>query len=172
MHHYYRDYGWEEGRPIGIGKITREASLCYRLVSDPYQKWLSIEMYREGQFATLIYDSRLLDFRRLTAQAQAAWRKERIDSRESWIYNEDDRLILKERYSEMACAIYSPHSLLLCRYALLKDEARVVLYDSHHHLVMTQQYRVFADGEFIDLQEENWSLTTEKSLPSPHVFST
>ena len=111
-----------------------------------------------------ISDSRLLDFRKLTPTTQAAWRKERINNCESWIYNEDDRLILKERYAESACAIYSLHNVLLCRYVLLKSEARVVLYDSHHHLVMLQQYRAFADGEFIDLQNENWSLSNRKKV--------
>jgi len=157
MHAFYRDYRWKEGKPVGLGKISREASLCYRIVSDPYHKWLSIEMYREGQFASLLYDSRLLDFRTLKPAAQVAWRKEPIDHRESWIYNEDDRLILREKYAESACKIYTPHGVYLCHYALFKEEARVILYDSHSHPVMVQQYRTYDRGEFLDLKNEEWS---------------
>ena len=144
MHAYYRDYCWKEGSPLGIGKIPREAPLCYRIVSDPYRKWISVEMYQEGRFASLIYD-------------QMAWRKEPAGDLESWIFNEDDRLILLEKYKEEACEIYSPHGILLCRYRFFKEEGRVELFDSGSRPVMTQHYRAYERGEFHDLIKEEWS---------------
>ncbi len=164
---YYRNYRWKEGKPVGIGKTSREAPRCFRIVSDPYHKWLSIEMYREGQFAALIYDSHLLDFRKLKPAVQLAWRKEAIDDRESWIYNEDDRLILREKYSESGCAVYSLHGILICRYEFDEHKARVVLFDSHSLPVLVQQYRTFDRGEFIDLIDENRSPSEEYS--SAHI---
>ncbi|MCC5832517.1 MAG: hypothetical protein JJU12_05685 [Chlamydiales bacterium] len=156
MHRYYEDYRWQEGRPRGIGKTSRGASLCYRIVSDPYHKWLSIEMYERGLFKELLYDSRLLDFRKLSPTEQLSWRKEPAGLREAWIFNEDDRVILLESYRDGGCEIYSPHGVLLCRYAFLPEEARIVLFDGHSHPVMTRQYRTYEKGEFLDILREDW----------------
>jgi hypothetical protein len=161
MHAYYRDYQWKEGKPVGIGITPERESLCYRIVSDPYRKWLSIEMYRDGQFEALLYDSRLLDFRKLKPADQVGWRKETAGPQKSWIFNEDDRVVLLEKYSDEGCEIYSPygfpHGALLCRYVFFKKEARVILFDSHSRPVMTRQYRVYERGEFRDLIREDWS---------------
>lgn len=157
MHAAYKDYCWKEGKPVGIGKTSEEASVYYRIISDPYQKWISIELYRKGVFAALLYDSRLLDFRKLHAAEQIAWRKELSKKGEAWIYNEDDRLILRESYTESSCEIYSPHGFFLCRYQLLKKVARVILVDSHSHPVLVQQYRTCEGGEFRELLQEERS---------------
>lgn len=163
MYPFFNDYMWRKGKPYGIGKVTSDAPLAYRIVTDPYQKWISIELYRQGDFEALIYDSRLLDFRRLSAHNQIGWRKEAINSDEAWIYNEDDRIILREKVTPSACLIYSLHEILLCRYVFRTEKARVILYDAHSHPVMMQSYRIYEEGEFIDLQKEEWSLSEGNS---------
>ncbi len=153
MLNYFRDYRWREGKPVGIGKTKREeSSSCYRLVSDPYRKWITIEHYLEGRFERLIYDSHLFDFRKLKPEEQIAWRKEILSEDEAYIFNEDDRLILHERYQEGdGSLLYSPHGILIGRYAFLKEAAQVVLYDSSSRPVTVQHFRTYEKGEFLDL---------------------
>lgn len=163
MYPFFNDYIWREGKPVGKGIVKSEAALAYRIVMDPYKKWISIEMYKRGHFTTLLYDSRFLDFRKLNAKNQLGWRKTPFGSDESWIYNEEDRLILREKATPSECFIYSLHGVLLCRYALFTEKAQVVLYDAHSHPVMMQSYRTYSRGEFIDLQKEEWSISEGNS---------
>ncbi len=144
MFAFYDDYVWKEGKPIGACKILDppEGKAVYRIVADPYRKWISVEAYSGRMFDRVIYDSRFLDFRKLTPTDQAAWRKESIDALNSWIFNEDDRLILKEScvYEEGMCRkiqIFSPYNTLVCLYIMPKGpEETVTLYDSNGRTVM------------------------------------
>ncbi len=144
MFSFYEDYVWKEGKPVGIGKIVDplQGQSVYRIVADPYRKWVSVEGYSGKAFDRVIYDSRFLDFRKLTPTHQAAWRKESIDSHNSWIFNEDDRLILKESYmyENEVCRevkIFSPYSTLICLYVLPEGPTGpVTLYDGNNRIVM------------------------------------
>lgn len=147
MHHYFRDYLWKDGKPYGVHKTPFSSeAILYRLVSDPYQKWITIEIYNKGSFQNILYDSRFLDFRKLTPTNQNAWRRQSVDETEAWIFNEDDRLILKEvcLYKEEICRevkIYSPYHLLICCYEMEEGPAGPVsLWDSNGHRVMSRTF--------------------------------
>ena len=147
MFPFYYDYMWRGGKPSGKGRVDEPISgqMVYRIVADPYRKWISVEAYWGKEFDRIIYDSRFLDFRKLTPTDQAAWRKESINSNDSWIFNEDDRLILKEccHYKDGICReiqIFSPYSTLVCRYVMPEGpEGSVVLYDSNERAVMRRE---------------------------------
>ncbi len=140
MHHYYKEYRWQKGKPLGITQTENLSGTTYRIVADPYQKWITLEAYLEGHFQRLIYDSRFLDFRKLTPTDQAAWRKEKISEEEAWIFNEDDRLILHERCSDKEILISSPYGFLVARYELPEGaEGAITLYDSNGHVVIQRE---------------------------------
>jgi hypothetical protein len=156
----YNDYMWKEGRPYGLSKVTHPHvdEKYYRIVGDPYNKWISIEIYKGSVFKEILYDSRFLDFRKLKPSDQIGWRKEMIDAENAWIYNEDDRLILKERSynrQNLCCRIeiYSPYATLIGYYEMPEGPlgALTTLFDGNDHCVMTRSYD-FKKKKFL----ENW----------------
>lgn len=163
----YLDYKWKEGIPYGIQKVSESAETSYRILSDPYRKWISIEQYQGNKFVKMIYDSILFDFRMLKTLNQAAWRKEQDASRHL-IRNQDDRAILIEEYSFQkgkctACKTCSIHGILISQhkihYKSLGDLFNgVVLYDANGHVVMEKRYAIDdSSNEFGELLSENWN---------------
>ena len=165
---FCNDYYWHEGIPKPIGDGKR-----YRVVSDPYHKWITIEKYRGDHLVEVVYDSHLLDFRSLKPLQQVGWRKEMIIESpnlvKQWLFNEDDRAILieemfYERGNCRKCRVLYPCGRLLTEHHLyyksLKDPFNgVVLNDANAHPVMMRAYKDFVDGEWTELLQESWSLS-------------
>ncbi len=138
---------------------------------DPYRKRIAIERYILGKFKDIIYDSAFLDFRHLKPAEHTAWQKcilsEDEDSMVAAIYNQDDRLILMEKYMFenklcRSCIATSAHgiplSLQKMYYKVLGDTVNgVVLWDINNHPVMFKTYATDEiAGEFTEILEELW----------------
>lgn len=175
--HHYRDYFWKNGRPQGRGHIPPSEDLALRsyvIQTDPYHKRYSIELYQGLRLKQVVYDSALLDFRRLKESEQQGWQRECIkqDATSSlfWIRNQEDRAILREKLDFenslcRRCRIYGPQGLLLATqtmfYTALHDPWNgVLLHDRYLHLVLAKRYSAYADGTFEKLLEERWDLST------------
>lgn len=179
MSKHYEEYVWKEGLPYGIRPLAAppaNVSVTYKVISDPYHKRNSVEKYAFGKFESVVYDSGLFDFRSLKPALQTAWQKTTLDesnpsSRDSvccHIRNEDDRLILIEKYLFegdlcRSCSAFSPHGPLVSFqkifYSRLGDAYNgVCLYDSNQHPVLIKKYTVDDEGLFATLLEENWNV--------------
>ncbi len=171
MSKYYRDYIWKEGIPYGIESIDRTATLTYKIAMDPYRKRIAIERYELGVFKEIVYDSALLDFRHLKPAEHTAWQKcilfEDDNCTTAAIYNQDDRLILIEKYAFengfcRSCSATSGHGVPLSfqkmYYTLLGDSMNgVLLLDINDHPVMFKTYASNEiTGEFSEVLEELW----------------
>lgn len=171
MGRYYKDYVWKNGIPYGIGVVEENALYAFKIPSDPYHKRMAIERFKEGNFEATLYDSALFDFRHLKPVEQTAWRKIIISENDeeaiAQIFNQDDRLIVIEKYAFekglcRQCIAYSPHGILLSRqqmyYSDLEDSSNgVILYDSFQKPVMFKRYLCDPiSGEFSNLIEEVW----------------
>lgn len=183
----YHDYFWLKGVPKGYDCLQEgtdcAACICYKIVDDPYRKRFSIERYEKGRFATIVYDSLLLDFRHIKPAEQQGWSKETTtadeDSVTCVIRNQDDRIIYIETHAFEAdvcreCQIFSPQGLFLAINRMFyksKGDATdgVVLFDRQDKPVMYKLYETGEDGQFTDLIEERWDLTDlsefRKSFP-------
>lgn len=171
---HYSDYYWNEGIPRGISPITiqdNSSAINYKLVSDPYHKWISIEKYKGSLFDKIIYDSLIFDFRSLKMANQTAWEKKLIDtSTETYmIRNQDDRIVLIEEYFFdgdfcKMCNTRSVHGVPISKqkiyYKDLGDHVNgVALFDNNDHMVMYKLYNLDAETkEFTDIIEENWNM--------------
>ena len=110
----FNDYCWKDGLPYGINGSGGPFS--YKIVQDPYRKWVSIEQYSGPKFIKVIYDSRLIDFRKLHPSEQLGWERETYSETEhemvQFIRNQDDRLVYRETsfFSNLRCmsAISTP----------------------------------------------------------------
>ncbi len=116
---HYSDYYWDKGMPVGIGKGLEQS---YRIVHDPYYRWISIEHYLNGVYERTVYDSHLLNFRHINPVEQATWQKIPIKQSEAevicLIRNQDDRaLVLETHYFEghrcRECHARSVHGILV-----------------------------------------------------------
>lgn len=166
----YADYYWKNGVPCGIKEKMGQIDHPYKIVSDPYNKHISIEFYENGSvIPTVIYDSKLLDFRHLNEAEQMGWEKTSIpETNQCLIRDHHDRVAYIEEYEFkgdlcVACRVYSPHKILLSvntiHYTKLGDAFNgIIFYDANHHPVMVKKYR-FDDKNalFTDLLEENRS---------------
>lgn len=179
MFKHFQDYYWKEGKPYGIHPIDptqispSQTSISYKIVVDPYYKRFSIEKYHFTHFDTIIYDSILLDFRRLTLKDQTAWQREVLKDEENFslslLRNQEDRAILLEElrfeksYCRM-CTTRSTHGIPLSvhrmHYTALNDPFNgVILYDMNKHPVMMKTYEIDPfSGEFTQLLFEEWNM--------------
>jgi hypothetical protein len=173
---YFSDYFWEEGIPRGIRPATLSEmhGVSYKIVSDPYNKWLSIEKYVGDAFEEIVYDSHLFDFRCLKPANQIAWQKFQIGSSDEkcLIRNQDDRVILCENYFFEGnrcrlCRAFSPHGFSVSTQRIYWKELGdkvdgVALFDKNERMVMNKIYDVDAEsGEFSNLIQENWNMQNE-----------
>lgn len=174
----YSDYVWKKGLPYGVMPIvegSEPTGITYKIVSDPYHKRNSIEAYRDGKFDHVIYDSALFDFRQLKLGEQLAWHKtlisEAANEATCHIRNQDDRLILIEKYTFnhnrcRECHAYSPQGIFLSLqkifYTKLGDPFDgVALFDANTHAVMLKKYKLDErTEEFGELLGEQWDGST------------
>lgn len=69
----FGDYYWHDGVPKGRGRGN--SSSLYHIIADPYKKRITLEHFKEGEFVGLLYDSQLLDFRKLHPRYQTGWQR-------------------------------------------------------------------------------------------------
>ncbi|HEY4832613.1 MAG TPA: hypothetical protein VIH61_08665 [Waddliaceae bacterium] len=177
----YRDYLWKEGVPCGLQAVEESSGKTYKIVADPYRKWISLEEYTNGDFNRILYDSSLLDFRKLKPAAHTAWQKvtlkETSQETVSLIRDHNDRVILFEYYQFeqgycRICRVNSPHGYPLSCQKIFRKELGdsfdgVILYDINEHPVMRKIYKTNSvSEEFAELIEENWNI----SLSNPSLF--
>ena len=178
MNKYYRNYFWKDGIPYGIDAINKETEIndSYKIVMDPYRKRISIEKYTFGEFSKGVYDSALLNFRKLNLVEQLGWQKmlvkENQDSQECIIRDQDDRVLFIETYTFhknycKKCIATSPQGIVLSIqemfYKILGDkENEVILYDSNRHPVLHKTYNADpVTGEFTTLIKELTNMRIE-----------
>lgn len=179
MDQHYKNYCWRDGAPYGTEKTDSLQGKTYRVISDPYRKWISVEQYNSGNFESIIYDSYLFDFRTLKTLNQAAWLKETLSEDETKVRcllrNQDDRAVLIEEYTFkdgkcQECRTSSVHGLPVSYQKILYKEHGapfdgVILYDTNHHIVMEKRYEIEEEsGEFGELVSENWKAPQYKGL--------
>lgn len=180
---HYLSYIWKEGIPYGIqtAEDPYTQSLTYKIISDPYHKWISLEEYSKNHYVKTIYDSSLLDFRNLKPAKQHAWQKITLSESDkevvSVIRDHNDRVILFENYlfeEERCreCKTTSPYGNLLSIQKILYQAAGdpfngVILYDSNEKPVMHKKYKIDEAGEFTELLEENWTTIDYKRKSAP-----
>jgi hypothetical protein len=175
---YYSDYYWDEGRPVGKGspggRLDSQQEY-YKVVADPYFKWISIEKYQGEEFVGILYDSKIFDFRNLKPANQTAWEKVPLSKDSSLIRDQDDRIILFEEYFFEGdrcrqCRTRSVHgvpiSLQKIYYKELGDSVNAVaLFDNNSHLVMYKLYDTDPEtGEFRNVLEEKWNMRNGEDL--------
>jgi hypothetical protein len=171
MMKHYANYIWKKGIPYGLQEVADTYPKSYKILSDPYHKWISIESYHQGNFASVVYDSHIFDFRSLSLTNQTAWVKETLEeSPESMlclIKDQNDRVVLFENYRFengrcLECVTTSAHQLAISSqkiyYTALGDPFNgVTLFDANDHIVMQKTYAIDEKtGEFTDLLEEKW----------------
>lgn len=172
MTQHYKDYYWKNGRPRGKGATQNPSDETFRIVSDPYFKWITVEKYLNGYFQRIVYDSQRLNFRKL--DPNDAWQrvtiKESDTVAECLIRDHDDRVVYIEVHSfekgiSRKCELLSPNRELLSRheisYTALGDTFDgVTLYDATGRTVMEKRYALSEDGSFGELLSENWEITS------------
>lgn len=167
---HYRDYRWENGKPVGISPFSELLAdvVSYKIVADPYYKWISIEKYLGTEWNGVVYDSKLFDFRILRQANQAAWSRTPLPAENrSLIRDENDRGICIEQYFFkegrcVLCEAYSVHGMLLSTQKMLYTDLGdafngVILLDREGRLVMSKSYELDPETqEFAELKQELW----------------
>ena len=172
MHHLFKDYFWQKGKPRGREKLEEDAfaqtDISYKIITDAYHKRYSVERYRFGEFDLVLYDSILLDFRHLKPQNQQAWRSalshEADNLKTCLVRDQNDRIVfIEEHLFENGlcreCRVFSPQRQLLSihkvYYTKFGDpDNGVILYDLDHRPVLIKLYECDKEGLFTDLKEE------------------
>lgn len=173
MNSFFKDYRWIKGKPVGFDPLTEESrqnndrELNFKIVVDPYFKRYTIEQYFGRTFQNVVYDSLLLDFRKISPQEQTAWERQFLEKSEhkelAIIRDIHDRIILKEEYLFQeglcrSCLIFSPQGWHLATqkifYRKFGDPFNGVhLYDLLDHLVIEKKYQADEEGNFLQLLE-------------------
>jgi hypothetical protein len=172
MTKHYRDYCWQDGSPLGLQEVDLSSQgECYKIVSDPYHKRISVEKYAQGQFTRVVYDSIFLDFRHLRKPEQTAWQKIPVSEEPHrtlcLIRNQDDRVLYREtHYFEgslcRSCRVESPQGILLSTHSMsythLGDPFDgVTLFDAEGKVVLVKRYEYDAEAlQFTTLLTEDW----------------
>ncbi len=170
---YFSDYYWKNGKPTGRGVVSTPDSetYCYKIVSDPYFKRISLERYKNGIWDSVLYDSLLLDFRKLNERDQLAWQKEILSEEQDHavclIRDQDDRVVFLEKHliSEkmpVSCEIFSPQGTHLANqkinYCFRGDAFNgVTLSDPNGRIILKKIYAFDEHSlQFAELLEEIW----------------
>lgn len=170
MEHYFCDYCWRKGRPYGKKQTERSASVAYKIVTDPYHRRYSIERYVSGRFESVVYDSILLDFRRLNESWYDAWERELVESSERHVVtilkDEEGRARIRETSHyrggvPVQCDLESIHGVLVAVQKIYRTSFDdpwngVILLDREGRPVMQKLYDIVDVGEFGALREEHW----------------
>ncbi|MEX1012923.1 MAG: hypothetical protein WD595_03135 [Waddliaceae bacterium] len=166
MSKHYLSYSWKNGTPYGISSVEspKKDQVTFLILSDPYLKRISVEKCIGGLFESLIYDSYLLDFRKLRPEFQLAWGRESLNEGVNLVRDQDDRVVVKEICTFdgnrcRQCDLYSPHGFLLgiqmIHYKELGDPYNgVTLYDALHQPVLIKKYSLNTETGFFDKLEE------------------
>lgn len=181
MSKHYKDYFWNNGAPQGLQaldleEVSKEDS--YKIVSDPYLKHISIEAYEKGHFVKVVYDSQFLNFKKLKPEFQQAWERQLLnDGNECLIKDQDDRIILKERYVFKdslccECHIFSATDYYLASqyvyYTSLGDLINgVAFYDANDHIVMLKEYQIDELNNFTEVTKTIWSFSPYDKIEIP-----
>lgn len=174
---HYRNYYWEDALPKGLSPVDLNEdpqAISYKIISDPYHKWISIEKYLGKAFQKVVYDTALFDFRCLKPEKHIAWQKTPSGESEdgSLIRNQDDRIVLFELYSFVGnrcskCFASTPHGFPVSTQRIywkaLGDLVDgVALFDQEGRPVMYKLYKTDPEtGEFSELIEEKWKMQHE-----------
>ncbi|MEM1282884.1 MAG: hypothetical protein AAGG81_04950 [Chlamydiota bacterium] len=184
MNKNFKSYYWDNGRPRGFNVVDDSEPVTYKVIVDPYYKRYTLEKYKEGKFADIIYDSALYDFRWLKPQEQAAWQKQTIEESASeqtcLIRNQDDRVISTEKYTFekglcTTCEIYYPHGPLIATqritYTKLGAEENVVtLLDRLKNPVVIKKYESNEEtGEFTTMISELWNTQNINEIADSNI---
>lgn len=176
---HYRNYCWKRGLPYGTNPAENKEGTTYKVLSDPYHRQVFVEEYWNGTFLRIVYDSRLLNFRKLSPQEQTAWEREVVseeaDTLVTHLRNQDDQLIIIEIMTFQdglcrKCQLTSPHGVVLSEhrmhYRQLGDSFDgVTLHDSVGKAVMIKEYAFDEeDRSFTDLLSEEWEPAETASL--------
>jgi len=162
---FANDYRWKNGLPVPQRAVSE--GLKYKLISDPYNKHISIERYLNDRYESTIYDSKILDFRKLKPADQTGWSQE-LTNQGVLIRDMDDRVVHIEHHEFedslcRTCKIYSPHNWLASihrlYYTALGDPFNgVILFDPNDKPVMEKKYQVNDQNEFTELISEEWNI--------------
>ncbi len=172
MHPFYTDYVWKAGKPVGRDPHPEGETLpvSYKIITDPYFKHYSVERYHFGKYETLVYDSQLLDFRKLKPEHQQAWQSETVEVTKECvsclIRDGNDRLILKEVHTfeeglPKQVELFSLHGwhLLTTKlyYSHLGDAfSGALLFDREKRPVLKKTYQTDEAGNFLEVLKEEW----------------
>lgn len=165
------DYSWKNGIPVGVGPVAKKQAHYYKVLTEPYHRYYVVEEYRDESFVGIAYDSQLFDFRWLTPASQVGWRKTKEQDNTFLIRNLEERIVLKEQYHYKAdlcisCRSFSPHGPLVSEQKIFYQQLgdpfnRVILFDSQERPVMVKSYTVDANGDFDQLEWEEWDMTNQ-----------
>jgi hypothetical protein len=151
--HFYRDYAWKKGSPHGFKRGAHLKGISYRILSDSYQKKVVIERYKNRKFDLCIYDSSLIDFRKLKNQeGKELWYSEELSFKKSdlesaLVRDECDRAVVIERYHYLEgtlveTEIFTPHQILIARQKFTyfsEDQLLMKFYDVEGKLVFEER---------------------------------
>ena len=178
MNYHCKEYYWKEGIPQCWMRVElSEAAtlpLTYKIVIDPYYRRISIENYTHAHFVAVIYDSALLDFRKLHPDNQVGWQKEMLSEAPqeivSLIRDHEDRVILFETQKFQdnwcrECCLSSPQGTLISIHKMYYTKQGdsfdgVGLFDANAHPVIQKNYAINEKGEFTHLisEKRKWEI--------------
>jgi hypothetical protein len=177
-HHFFTNYYWEKGRPKGTGLAKKPEKNCFRIITDAYFKRYIVERYDQGLYQETLYDSFLLDFRKLDSKNQLGWQKVCVFStKEKEIHrllDLEERTILVETsyFKEGLCLLtesHHPQGTLVCKNQLLYKQFGdningSMLLDRGGRVVALKEYKFCQERVFTDLLYENWECK-EENIP-------
>lgn len=153
---FWLDYCWKNGKPVGKEPLRSDGSdqPYYKIVIDPYFKRISVEQYKNNFWYSTVYDSLLLDFRKLSEREQLSWQKtiqsSDAENVECVIRDHEDRVICIEKHRlnqslPVECKLYSPLGALLAMQKIsysVKGDAfnGVTLFDATGRPVREKRY--------------------------------
>ncbi|CRX37813.1 hypothetical protein [Estrella lausannensis] len=178
---FYRDYVWIKGKPQGRENPPGQqldTTSRYKIVRDPYGKRHSVELYKDGKFQGIIYDSHLFDFRLCVSKMESSWQKidaELVDHHPaSLIRDQDDRTIAEERYIFAhglctECHIHYPGGPLVAVQKMFyegasEEPSAVALFDQHFKPVGIKIFGSEAPEKGFTCTYESWDMTDEAAL--------
>ncbi len=150
------DYQWVKGTVVKISEGDR-----FQILADPYGKRVIIEQHIDGKFQKLIYDSNLLDYRKLNPREKLGWSREELENDRFLIRDRDHTPVLIEEHvfngdRPIECRYYSPHLIFLGHQKIFYQEFGdpfdgVTLFDTLNKVVLTKKYALLPDGTFGEL---------------------
>ena len=155
MYIHYLNYYWDQGIPKGTDPVDPAVPISYRITSDPYRKRITIEKYHHNQFYSIVYDSNLFDFRKLSPAIQESW----------------ERVSLSESEDQLTCLIKDENDLAVCIEVHTYEKGMCTLCEyktaSNQFLIATQKLYYQKEGHPKDvgiLYDMEGKIVFEKEL--------